>query len=306
MRRGFTLIELLVVIAIISILASMIFPVFSKAREKAHEITCISNLSQLAKDMQMRVMDNDGAFPASGAIWTDMTGDRRILQCPTEGKEVANAFLYSGYVAGKAEGDIKFSVDEPLFLDGYPGERTTNGITEENMLREPGDIDYRHGGRLRFNCVFCDGHAASLDEPPPMWIVVVSQPWEFDEEVFRTHFPSIVLFYSPSGTDGEPEYEYCQRVLREVPRLAGAYRLHAKLVLVNGEDFPDLVTRAGITPGDQDLGYPTFVIYDGRREVGRVSGFPPDITDWTEDDWRQEIDLCRQQVDDLARPLIRY
>ena len=45
--RGFTLIELLVVIAIIAILAAIIFPVFAKAREKAHQTNCMNNQRQL-------------------------------------------------------------------------------------------------------------------------------------------------------------------------------------------------------------------------------------------------------------------
>ena len=46
-RVGFTLIELLVVIAIIAILAAILFPVFAKAREKARQASCASNLKQI-------------------------------------------------------------------------------------------------------------------------------------------------------------------------------------------------------------------------------------------------------------------
>jgi len=46
-KRGFTLIELLVVIAIIAILAAILFPVFARARAKAMQNTCLSNVKQL-------------------------------------------------------------------------------------------------------------------------------------------------------------------------------------------------------------------------------------------------------------------
>ncbi len=63
MRRGFTLIELLVVIAIIAILAAILFPVFAKAREKARQASCQSNLKQLGLGMLMYISDYDGMFP---------------------------------------------------------------------------------------------------------------------------------------------------------------------------------------------------------------------------------------------------
>ena len=58
-RRGFTLIELLVVIAIIAILAAILFPVFARAREKARQASCESNLKQLILATLMYAQDYD-------------------------------------------------------------------------------------------------------------------------------------------------------------------------------------------------------------------------------------------------------
>jgi len=63
LRRGFTLIELLVVIAIIAILAAILFPVFARAREKARQTTCTSNLKQIGLATMMYVQDYDERFP---------------------------------------------------------------------------------------------------------------------------------------------------------------------------------------------------------------------------------------------------
>ena len=61
-RRGFTLIELLVVIAIIAILAAILFPVFARAREKARQTSCLSNVKQIVLGCQMYLQDYDEAF----------------------------------------------------------------------------------------------------------------------------------------------------------------------------------------------------------------------------------------------------
>ena len=59
-RRGFTLIELLVVIAIIAILAAILFPVFARAREKARQSSCLSNVKQLTLGNMMYAQDYNG------------------------------------------------------------------------------------------------------------------------------------------------------------------------------------------------------------------------------------------------------
>ena len=76
-RRGFTLIELLVVIAIIAILAAILFPVFARAREKARQASCLSNLKQLGLALITYTQDYDGALP-----WTAGVSGNVNLQLP--------------------------------------------------------------------------------------------------------------------------------------------------------------------------------------------------------------------------------
>ena len=62
-RDGFTLIELLVVIAIIAILAAILFPVFARAKAKARQTACLSNVKQLSLSVKMYMSDWDDVFP---------------------------------------------------------------------------------------------------------------------------------------------------------------------------------------------------------------------------------------------------
>lgn len=92
-RSGFTLIELLVVIAIIAILAAILFPVFSRARENARKTSCMSNMKQLGLGLQQYMQDYDSRFPLmqqgmSGLGWAygiqPYVKSEQILQCPTD------------------------------------------------------------------------------------------------------------------------------------------------------------------------------------------------------------------------------
>ncbi len=67
-RQGFTLIELLVVIAIIAILAAILFPVFARAREKARQTSCLSNLKQIGLAAQMYAQDYDERLSRSATV----------------------------------------------------------------------------------------------------------------------------------------------------------------------------------------------------------------------------------------------
>jgi prepilin-type N-terminal cleavage/methylation domain-containing protein len=62
-KSGFTLVELLVVIAVIAIVAAILFPVLAQAREKARQITCLSNCKQWGSTFMMYVQDYDETYP---------------------------------------------------------------------------------------------------------------------------------------------------------------------------------------------------------------------------------------------------
>lgn len=90
-NAGFTLIELLVVIAIIAILAAILFPVFARAREKARQASCSSNLKQIATAMLMYAQDYDESLPGTyigGYAWPVLVlpyvKNEQVFLCPSK------------------------------------------------------------------------------------------------------------------------------------------------------------------------------------------------------------------------------
>jgi prepilin-type N-terminal cleavage/methylation domain-containing protein/prepilin-type processing-associated H-X9-DG protein len=101
-KRGFTLIELLVVIAIIALLVSILFPVFSRARAKARQVTCMNNLKQIGMALIMYAGDWDGYIPSASEL-------RKPLQ-----------LFYDGGYAGKNLDIFVCPEEKPWKFAGAP------------------------------------------------------------------------------------------------------------------------------------------------------------------------------------------
>ncbi len=187
-RRGFTLIELLVVIAIIAILAAILFPVFAQAREKARQVSCLSNNRQYANAIQMYLQDYDETFPQSAILTPTCVEtmyhlidpyvkNKQIAVCPSETQAV-NIQAATGIPCPGTPDFVSYTVNSAVFKDGYvPGVQPIHlpaiSRASETSMTYDGNIAFsasfeqwqivqaRHN--LTFNVNFVDGHAKSIN-----------------------------------------------------------------------------------------------------------------------------------------------
>jgi prepilin-type N-terminal cleavage/methylation domain-containing protein/prepilin-type processing-associated H-X9-DG protein len=191
LNKGFTLIELLVVIAIIGILAGILLPVLSRARESARKTQCMSNVKQIGMGLIMYGNENSEAFPVSGTnamlslnlLWPDYVSDPRTFNCPSDtfvttatnaGITAADAFEKDecsygyDYTHTQADdADVALAADRPT--------NAANATTPTSNTNSP-----NHGGTTAAvatgdtagrgqNVVYVDGHVEFRISPLAGW-----------------------------------------------------------------------------------------------------------------------------------------